>query len=267
MPTTIWRLALCIVALAGIHCGPFHCHRPNQNCHQSGTCNANGTCTCPTHLEGDDCSIVKANINAQGCNALTCKNGGVCVKKGNSVVCACSVNYYGTDCSQERYQIKCSTSEIIFNINPVGLFEGFAFVADRLNVSACRSSPVPSPPIDDDGIPDTWEGHVLRLKFDNSICGKIDPVQDKDMFTYKKTIRIQYRQALSTVTDDVLVGVCSSNSVVVVRSQFMVLDEVLTTTTTQAPSAAATIQGSFIPYETAALITWLNLCLPIGRRF
>ena len=40
------------------------------------------------------------------------------------------------------------------------------------SIPECRSALVPNPPIADDEIPDTWEGHVLRVKYENSKCGK-----------------------------------------------------------------------------------------------
>ncbi|XP_041371996.1 EGF-like domain-containing protein 2 [Gigantopelta aegis] len=259
MKNYLFRLNLFIAVLTGIQCGPFHCTRSSQPCPTDATCvRSNGTCQCPSPLQGDDCSIHADRITNTNC---MCKNGGVCVRKDNDVVCACSVFYYGSDCSEKRYRVKCSTDEIIFNINPVGNFSGYASVKDE-NKPECRSTPVPSPPVGGDGIPDTWEGHVLRLIFNSSTCGKIEKV-DKDNTTATYTVSVIVNFQKFDVKDE-FVGVCDVKyqSYVNVTANIGVENESKTTetTTTEKYSSlgARTVHVWAISCVLAALTTWLN---------
>ena len=72
--------------------------------------------------------------------------------------------------------VKCYRDEILFNINPVGSFPGYAVVKDQPDPQ-CRSHPVPKQPVEGDNIPDTWSGHVLRLKYDSPVCGNTTLVE------------------------------------------------------------------------------------------
>ncbi|XP_041371844.1 EGF-like domain-containing protein 1 [Gigantopelta aegis] len=219
MRRTVIQIALCLLAVSLTHGGPFNCLRASQSCPAGATCRPDGKCQCPSTLEGDDCSIVIAAKGGRACRRIRCRNGGVCVRRGSGAGCACTVDYYGVDCSFKRYNVLCQDQEILFNINPVGTFHGSAFLENMEHKSQCRGFPISDEGVD--GIPESWEGYVVRIPHNSIHCGSIiaRPSQSGDRYVFERKIMVRYEDSIITTYDDVFLGFCEVRNQVVVRSR------------------------------------------------
>ncbi|KAK6181717.1 hypothetical protein SNE40_009517 [Patella caerulea] len=198
-------IQLCVViylaAQYGLVSASFNCQRNGVGCVNSGTCNANGTCSCGTDFEGFDCRL-RTSLKTPTCDS-TCKNGGSCYNNG---FCYCSVDYYGTTCEHQRVSVNCTEDSMTVNVKPYDSFTGKIFVYSKRTEDSCTFK-------NDitvvEGADPTWHGYGLKIQYMNSICGNFNKTSNETMDTFEVKVVTEYNQIMITSIDEISTIICS----------------------------------------------------------
>lgn len=75
-------------------------------CLNGGTCNSNGTCTCPTNYTGANCGEIVQDF----CTPYPCYNGGTCVQNETDFTCQCSFDFEDRFCEKRNNSFICKNS-------------------------------------------------------------------------------------------------------------------------------------------------------------
>ncbi|XP_041372223.1 EGF-like domain-containing protein 2 isoform X2 [Gigantopelta aegis] len=188
----------------------FDCKRNGQDCGK-GNCKTDGTCDCTNiaDTEGYNCGIVKAQ-KTPGDPRCSCTTDGVCVKlDGQSTTCTCTENFYGSDCSLKRVDVKCMGRKMYLNMNTAGTFGGIAFMKDHRTTQGCEFVSSAAARQTDTNIPATLKGLVLILDLDNTTCGNLTVADNSK--EYEAKFYINYNKEFVTSTDEIITAKCVFN--------------------------------------------------------
>ncbi|XP_071093028.1 EGF-like domain-containing protein 2 [Haliotis cracherodii] len=204
----------------GLAQATYDCRRPNQACLNNGNCTfTSANCTCTPEFSGYDCGLELVNVDQRSCTISTCVNGSTCYDDGTGAKCYCDSEHYGDMCEKDRFSLTCVADLMVIGINPYSSSGFDAFVEDKKGIAGCDSQGVPNPAIKFDKIPDSWEGHYIKVEHDSAACGPSVPVITGDKKEFNRVVVVKYSPNLLTDIDDRYYVKCILEKNVVVDSR------------------------------------------------